>query len=355
MPLFHREEKFDKTKVKTSMKMAITRLNMQKNKRENQLKLQKREIANLLAQNKNESARIKVEAVIRDAYMIEALELLTLFIDLLSTRLQLLVESRTCPPDMKEAVSTVIWACPRVENVPELLQIREQLARKFGKEFAHAASDNSEMAVNVRVHERMSMLVPEPYLCIETLKDIAQQFDIEWNSESIHAEIPASGLGSGVATMPDPMSALPVPPCNNPNMAPTHNPNHIPGVSRDLGMPPSDPSGGPSMGYQPPPVEPDLLGPPIMPGGGAPPPPLGGGPEEPYYNTPGNPHMPPGPPSAGYNPNGPGAYQPPSTGYGAVDNAPQNPAMGGAPPPAGGGADFSDLEARLEALKRGNL
>ena len=50
-------------------------------------------------------------------------------------------------------VHTLIWTAPRIENIPELLVIREQLARKYGVEFAHAAGDNAEMVVNQKVSQ----------------------------------------------------------------------------------------------------------------------------------------------------------------------------------------------------------
>lgn len=74
--------------------MAISRMSLLKNKKVNSIKLQKRQVAELLQQQKDESARIKVENLIREDYTIEALDILELFCDLLQTRLQLIVESK---------------------------------------------------------------------------------------------------------------------------------------------------------------------------------------------------------------------------------------------------------------------
>jgi len=200
---FQKEEPFDKIKLKTSLKMAVIRLQMQRNKKENAIKVQQREIAGLLAGEKVESARIKVEGLIRDEYLVEAFELVTLFCELLSTRAQLVIEARGCPADMKEAVSTLIWVAPRIENVPELLQIREQLARKFGMDFALAASDNSELAVNPKVLYRLSLQVPEPYLCVDHLRDIAKQFGVEWEANPDDLVLPIAGLGAGIGQLPE--------------------------------------------------------------------------------------------------------------------------------------------------------
>jgi hypothetical protein len=45
---------------KTQLKLAVNRLKLQKNKKENSIKNQKREIAELIRGGKDESARIKV-------------------------------------------------------------------------------------------------------------------------------------------------------------------------------------------------------------------------------------------------------------------------------------------------------
>jgi transcription initiation factor IIF auxiliary subunit len=65
------EEKFEASKLKSHLKMAQTRISLLKNKKRNAIKLQQRQIADLLKQSKDESARIKVENVIREDFMIE--------------------------------------------------------------------------------------------------------------------------------------------------------------------------------------------------------------------------------------------------------------------------------------------
>lgn len=49
-------------------------------------------------------------AGLQDEYMIEAFELVALFCELLSTRLQLIVEARHCPRDMKEGAGPPRYA-----------------------------------------------------------------------------------------------------------------------------------------------------------------------------------------------------------------------------------------------------
>ena len=94
--------------------MAIQRLQMIKNKKTNSVKVQKIEIAKILADGKEEKARIKVEHIIRDDFLIEAYEILELFAELIHGRIKQITNSKECPADLKEAVASLIWAANNV-------------------------------------------------------------------------------------------------------------------------------------------------------------------------------------------------------------------------------------------------
>src|SRR5690606_4554044 len=100
---------------------------------------------------------------------------------------------RTCPHDLKEAVSTLIYAAPRLE-VPELQVIRKQLELKFGKEFVRAAMENKDLAVNQRVMFKLGVKVPEPYLCVQYLKEIAREHDVKWDEENSIGSVDIPGV-----------------------------------------------------------------------------------------------------------------------------------------------------------------
>jgi vacuolar protein sorting-associated protein IST1 len=114
---------FDEAKLKSHLKMACSRINIQLNKKSAAAKHAKREVATLLAEHKDEKARIKVEHVIREDFVMEALGLLELLCDLTHERVKYLAAERMCPPDIREAVASLIWAAPRVD-VAELDEVR---------------------------------------------------------------------------------------------------------------------------------------------------------------------------------------------------------------------------------------
>ena len=124
-------ERFNANKLKPHLKMAEHRLNILNSKKTNLIKQQKREIAHLLRDGKEEKARIRVEHLIRQDFTIEAYELIGLLCELLYERVALVKAEKECPPDMKEAMCTLIWASVRCE-VPELKEVSIQLELKCG-------------------------------------------------------------------------------------------------------------------------------------------------------------------------------------------------------------------------------
>ena len=145
--------------------MAVSRFAIASNKKTAIMKQNMREVAVLLAEEppREERARIKAEALIRDDNMIEAYEILQLECELLSERIKLLESQKECPPDLVSIISDLIYATPRVD-IPELTEIRKQFRAKYGKEFEQAAIENRGCVLNDRVVSKLSIHPPVAYL-----------------------------------------------------------------------------------------------------------------------------------------------------------------------------------------------
>jgi vacuolar protein sorting-associated protein IST1 len=81
-------------RLKVQLKLAINRLKLLRSKKTSLNQAARKEISNLLASGKEESARIRVEHVIREDYNMEALEILELYCELLLARFGLLEQGR---------------------------------------------------------------------------------------------------------------------------------------------------------------------------------------------------------------------------------------------------------------------
>eukprot|EP01136_Pigoraptor_vietnamica_P033330 Opistho-1_new@96088 len=232
---------FNANRLKVQLKLAINRLKMLQNKKANQNAGARKQIAQLLEKGKDESARIKVEHIIREDYMIEAMELLELYCDLLLARFGLIEGMKYPDEGIKEALYTLIWVAPRLQaDVNEMNTIRDLIIAKYGKEFGMDAMENKSNQVSPRITAKFNMHQPDPYLVTQYLIEIAKSHNVDWTppiEETIDAPPPPVDLsafppgnyggagGSGGGGMPMPMPAKSVEPAFAPmNMPMPHVP-----------------------------------------------------------------------------------------------------------------------------------
>lgn len=167
--------------VLVELKMACGRIQIASNKKSALLKQSMREVALLLAEDppREEKAKIRAEALIRDDNMIEAYEILQLECELLHERIKLIQYSKTCPQDLVSVISTLIWASHRVD-FEELNLIRKQFSAKYGKVFVEHAMRNVGGVLNERVVSKLSIEPPAAYLVQTYLERICEQFQVDW-------------------------------------------------------------------------------------------------------------------------------------------------------------------------------
>lgn len=174
-------KRYDSTKLKLNLKLAITRLQMLQKKKENLSIMDRKKIAEDLGRAKEDLARVRVEQVIRDDYLIEAYEILEMFCSLLSTRFGLIDSVKECDRGIEEAVTTIMWASARVhDEVPELRAIAENLSLRYGKPFTQFAMENQGNMVNQRVIHKLSISTPQEALVNGYLVTIASKYGVSW-------------------------------------------------------------------------------------------------------------------------------------------------------------------------------
>ncbi|EEY60049.1 uncharacterized protein PITG_21146 [Phytophthora infestans T30-4] len=187
---------FNVNKLKPNLKMAVNRIGIVKDKKANAAQAQRREVGRLLADGKEEKARIRVEGIIRDDFTMEGYEILELLCELLAERANLIKTEADCPYDMREAVCTLIWAASRTE-IPELAEVKKQLTKKYGQDFEAAAIRNVDGCVNERVIQKLSVQPPSAFLVVNYMKEIAKEFKVDW--EPVETEVT------------DPLAPIPAP------------------------------------------------------------------------------------------------------------------------------------------------
>ncbi|KAK1267273.1 hypothetical protein QJS04_geneDACA000698 [Acorus gramineus] len=180
---------FKASKCKTLLKLTIPRIKLLRNKREVQVKQMRRDIANLLQNGQEATARIRVEHIIREENMMAAQEILELFCELVTVRLPIIETQRECPLDLKEAISSICFAAPRCSDLPELQQVQMLFITKYGKEFVTAATElMPDCGVNRQIIELLSIRAPPVETKLKLLKEIAEEHEVDWDPAATETE-----------------------------------------------------------------------------------------------------------------------------------------------------------------------
>ncbi|KAI3772815.1 hypothetical protein L6452_04009 [Arctium lappa] len=176
---------FKPAKCKTSLKLAISRIKLMKNKKGVQINQMKRDLSQLLDTAQDRTARIRVEHVIREEKMVAAYELIEIYCELIVARLPIIESQKNCPIDLKEAVTSVIFAAPRCSDISELSDIRKHFTRKYGKEFVSAATElRPDCGVSRLLVEKLSAIAPDVQTKIKVLSDVAKEHNVKWDPTS---------------------------------------------------------------------------------------------------------------------------------------------------------------------------
>jgi vacuolar protein sorting-associated protein IST1 len=141
-------------------------------------KANRRAMAQLLEAGKEDSARIRVENIIRADIISELHEILELYCELLLARAGLM-EGHVCDPGLEEAIKSLLYAAPKTE-IKELGTVRNLLAEKYGKEFVLAAQENTDAKVNPQVVKKLSVEPPRDELVAGYLEEIARAYGVDW-------------------------------------------------------------------------------------------------------------------------------------------------------------------------------
>ncbi|XP_038699424.1 uncharacterized protein LOC119996742 isoform X2 [Tripterygium wilfordii] len=126
-----------------------------------------------------------VEHVVREEKTMAAYDLLEIYCELIVARLPIIESQKNCPIDLKEAVSSVIFASPRCADIPELMDVRKHFTAKYGKEFASAAVElRPDCGVSRLLVEKLSAKAPDGPTKIKILREIAGEHNVKWDPES---------------------------------------------------------------------------------------------------------------------------------------------------------------------------
>ncbi|CAG8644142.1 15702_t:CDS:2, partial [Acaulospora colombiana] len=184
---------FNPNRLKVQLKLAINRLKLTQQKKNSMNKRARKEIAALLENNKEESARIRVEGIIREDYYIEAMEMLELYCELLMARFGVLEQMNTADPFLVNRY---------LEEIAKSYNVNWKLSEDM---------DDSLVSIGLSFDSKISNNKLEPFTALpdmDLLMSLNDDTDGE-NNNSNNKPTPTSGSCQGVSSF--------VPPDNHDN------------------------------------------------------------------------------------------------------------------------------------------
>uniref|UniRef100_A0A8C4ZK01 IST1 homolog n=1 Tax=Gadus morhua TaxID=8049 RepID=A0A8C4ZK01_GADMO len=177
---------FKAERLKVNLRLVINRLKLLEKKKTELAQKARKEIADYLSGGKDERARIRVEHIIREDYLVEAMEILELHCDLLLARFGLIQSMKELDPGLQESVSTLIWAAPRLQSeVAELKIVSDQLCAKYSKEYGKLCRTNQIGTVNDRLMHKLSVEAPPKILVERYLIEIAKNYNVPYEPDAM--------------------------------------------------------------------------------------------------------------------------------------------------------------------------
>lgn len=179
--------KFKTHKFRPLVSVAISRLAVLKNQRQVKCSQASSDVVQLLQQGHHERALLRVEHVIKEQNMLDAFMMMESYCNLLTERIHLIEQDRVCPEELREAISSLLYASSRCGEFPELLQIRALFASHYGREFVGRAIElRNNCGVNPKMVQKLSTRQPELENRVKVLKEIASENSIVLQLEEVY-------------------------------------------------------------------------------------------------------------------------------------------------------------------------
>ncbi|KAF8378466.1 hypothetical protein HHK36_029806 [Tetracentron sinense] len=165
------------SKFKALVNLAISRLAVLKNHRKVRCFHARSDVLQLLNLGQQKLALSRVEFVIKEQNLLDVFVMVEGYCHFLMEKVCLIENNnRECPDELKEGVTSLLFAASRYWEFPELQEIRGVFTSRFGKEFAASAVDlPNTCGVNPKMIQKLSTRRPSLESRLEVLDEIASE------------------------------------------------------------------------------------------------------------------------------------------------------------------------------------
>ncbi|ONH90550.1 hypothetical protein PRUPE_8G060600 [Prunus persica] len=136
---------FKSSKCKETVETVMVKARFLQKKKQDEVAKMNSDIASPLRAGEDPIAgptHILIKRVIRVQNVSVAYEFIEAFCDLVVDRLSSIKEVRECPENLKEGISSLVFAAKKCSHeIPELVTVRNIFRKKYGKTFVSAATN----------------------------------------------------------------------------------------------------------------------------------------------------------------------------------------------------------------------
>lgn len=201
------------TRLKTTLKMAISKLKFLQEKKAAISKQQRRQLADYLSARKELSAKIRVENIIREDINIELLEHCELYCELLLARAPIITDPQrhTVDPGLKEAILSIVFLSHHTE-LRELNTLADLFRQKYGPEFIQRVLENEDGEyVPEKIVKKCSIEAPSEVLVELYLTEIARAYEVPYSGLKDDLDDDEDGGSGGIGeTIAQPALEAPI-------------------------------------------------------------------------------------------------------------------------------------------------
>jgi len=158
-----------------SLRKAIIRMNMHRQKKLNHIAKLKDDICKHLSSQNEMNAKIWCETLINEEGLVPCYDITSTMCDQVNGRIEY-ISKFGAPPDMTQTFATIIHVAPKL-NVDELMTVREQLDRLLGKEFTMQADEDYKF-INPMVADNIDFKKPLDGHVIYRMRQLAKERNI---------------------------------------------------------------------------------------------------------------------------------------------------------------------------------
>ncbi|KAG7962226.1 hypothetical protein I3843_09G055300 [Carya illinoinensis] len=167
------------SKCKKLVKRVQCRLKILKKRRCSIVRHLREDIAQLLKNGQDESAFARVEQLFKDESLLAAYDLLEHFCGFIIIHCPYIRRHKDCPNDVKEAVSTLVFAAAWFGDLPELQIIRKLFGERYGHIFTKPSVDMCPGSlVNQEIRKKLSISSVPHEVKLRLINEIAIDYSL---------------------------------------------------------------------------------------------------------------------------------------------------------------------------------